>query len=266
MNKKYVSLTLGALATTAMIVPAFAQNTPTANNVMQDSNRMMRRGGEAKGNGQMVRQIVTGTVTGISGNTITLSGTQGMTSSTTPKTIFTIDATNAKVMKAGQDGALSAIVVGDTIAVSGTLSGTTITASTIRDARMMGRGEDMKRGGIDNDAKAMQELQGNGQPVVAGTITAITGTTLTLTNKSNVTYTAEVGTAKIIVKGATSTLTSVKVGDSIIIQGTVNGTIITATTVINNGAPKATTGQGQNQSRGGFFSSLGGFFGRMFGF
>lgn len=276
MNKKYVSAALGVTASIAMIVPAFAENTPTTNNGMRDSNRMMRRGGEQEGrglgNGQMTRPVVTGTVTAVSGNTITLSGNAGMMSSSTPKTTFTIDATNAKVLKAGKEIKVATIVTGDTLAVSGTLTGTNVVATIIHDGIMMGgRGGDMKNNAIKNDAQAMQQLQGNGQPVVAGNVTAINGSTITVTNKSNVTYTADTSAAKVLVSGVTSTLASVKVGDSVVVQGTVNGTAITASTVIDNGTPRTipttnTTGQPENQGRMGFFGGIGSFFGKMFGF
>lgn len=276
MNKKYVSAALGVTASIAMIVPAFAENAPTTNNGMRDSNRMARRGGEQEGrglgNGQMIRPVVTGTVTSISGNTITLSGNAGMMSSSTPKTTFTIDATNAKVLKVGKEIKVATIIVGDTLAVSGTLTGTNVVATIIHDGIMMGgRGGEMKNNAINKDVQAIQQLQGNGQPVVAGTVTAMNGTSLTITNKSNVTYTAETNTAKILVSGATSTLASVKVGDAIVIQGTVNGTTITASTVIDNGTPRTipttnTTGQPENQGRMGFFGGIGSFFGKMFGF
>ncbi len=275
MNKKYVSAALGVTASIAMIVPAFAENTPTTNNGMRDGSRMMKRGGENEGRGkslgndQMMRPVVAGTVTAISGNTITISGHQGMASSSAPQTTFTIDATNAKITKANTTGTITSIVVGDTITVSGTLTGTNVVATMIRDGVMLGRGGEMRNNAIRNDAQAMQQLQGNGQPVVAGTISAINGASITITNKSNVTYTVDANTAKILVSGATSSLSSVKVGDAVVVQGSVNGTTITASTIIDNGTPKAitnTVGQGNNQIKRGFFGGIGGFFGKMFGF
>ena len=63
-----------------------------------------------------------GTVAAISGNTITLTGKNGTT--------YTIDAASSAVKKVSS-ATLSDIAVGDTLDVSGTTSGTTVTATNI---------------------------------------------------------------------------------------------------------------------------------------
>jgi hypothetical protein len=278
MNKKYISVALGAVTGIAMIVPAFAQTgVPTTTN----TQRMMRFGGgqkgEVRGPGtkQMInRPSVQGTVTGVSGNIITLSGHLGMASSTVAiaSTTFTIDATNAKIIKNNATSTVTAIVAGDTLYVQGTVTGTNVVATMIRDGFVMGTraGKGDRTNGNQNNGGALQQLQGNGQPIVAGTVSSISGTTLIITNKSNVTYTVDVTSSKILKNNATSTVTSVATGDMVIIQGAVNGTTITASTVIDNGAPKAMTAPqqalNQKQTPKGFFSGIGGFFSRMFGF
>lgn len=287
MNKKYISVALGTAAGISMIIPAFAQNAPTTNNGMQkgrpnhqqntkrdgENGSNQNEKGKGFGNGQMMtRPVVSGTVTLIAGNTITISGHQGMASSSAPLTTFVIDATNAKIMKANVAGTITSVVVGDTVVVSGTLTGTNVVATMIRDGVMMDRGGE-GRGMMNNtnsaNAQAMQQLQGNGQPVIAGTITAINGTSVTITNKSNVTYTAETSAAKVIIAGTASTIASAKVGDMVIVQGTINGTAITASSVIDNGTVPTTTTNTQpvqNTNKVGFFGGIGGFFGKMFGF
>lgn len=283
MNKKYATLAILAGASASAMIPAFAENNPSTNQSNHQEGRsrgmMQRMGerGEGLSRGMMTRPLAEGKVTAISGNSITMSGHQGMMSSSTPETIFTIDATNAKVLKNNSTSSVSAILVGDTIGVSGTLSGTTITATIIHDGIMRGRfgeGKEDGRGMTGNqnqvNAQAIQQLQGNGQPVIAGTITAINGNSLTITNKANITYSADISTSKIIVGGQTATASQIKVGDMVMLQGTVNGTAVTATTLIDNGAAQiqnTTTGQEQGmQQRGGFFRSIGGFFGRLFGY
>lgn len=280
MNKKYIGAALGVTTLAAMAIPAFAESNQTITNNRQNQEQYDRREnlgnkgrGMMPGNTQMMsRPTVSGTVTIVSGNTITISGHQGIASSSTPLSTFVIDATNAKIIKGDQTTTITTIVAGDTIAVHGTLTGNTVVATMIRDGVMMRRdseGRGMMNPTNSANTQAIQQLQGNGQPIIAGTITAISGTSLTITNKSNVTYTAETSAAKVIINGAVSAITSAKIGDMVIVQGTIHGNAITASSVIDNGtAPAAaTTNQSTgNTTRGGFFGGIGNFFGKMFGF
>jgi hypothetical protein len=83
---------------------------------------------------------VMGTVSAINGSTLTVLGKNGTT--------YSVDATNAKVLKGTQgakptDSTLGAIAVGDTVGIQGTVSGTTVTAKEIMDGvfgNPMGRG------------------------------------------------------------------------------------------------------------------------------
>lgn len=75
-------------------------------------------GGHGRGAGVM------GEVTGVDGNTITVTGKNGQT--------YTVEAGSATVQKM-VTGSLSDIAVGDTIGVQGAVSGTSVTASTIMD-------------------------------------------------------------------------------------------------------------------------------------
>lgn len=290
---KKQTLSIGALAVAGAafaVVPVFAQ-TPTATtegrgmmrgNFQEQGARgqgmlgMMNRGG---GIG-MTRPAAIGTVTAISGNTITLSGnTDFREASSTSKTIFTINAANATVIKNQATSTVSSIIVGDKLAVQGTTNGTTITATIIHDD-VMPRGGMMSRGGegMMNGSSSLSQLQGNGQPVIAGSITAINGNTVTITNKSNVAYTIDVTKAKVTIKNVAGTASSLTIGDQIFAQGTINGTSVVAATVIDNGAYAAqnipptgtvqtnTPGQGMMGGRDGFFGGITHFFSRMFGF
>ena len=291
MKKQTLSICALAIAGTALtVIPVFAQ-TPTATT---EGHGMMRsnfqeRGGRGEGMPGMMnreggigmaRPAAIGTVTAISGNTITLSGnTDFREASSTPKTIFTIDATNAKVIKNQATSTVSSILVGDKLVVQGTTNGTTVTATMIHDGimprnSMMGRNGE----GMMNGSSSLSQLQGNGQPVIAGTITTINGNTVTITNKSNATYTIDVTNAKITVKNIAGTASSLAVGDQIFAQGTINGTSVVAATIIDSGAqvvqntPPAgvaqtnTMNQGMMGGRGGFFGGITSFFSRIFGF
>ncbi len=99
-------------------------------------------------------------------------------------------------------------------------------------------------------------------PLVAGTISSISGNSVVITNKSNVTYTVDVTNAKIVEGQNTVTVSNIAVGDSLVVQGTVNGNSVTASSVIdqkiwNNKYPQ------QNK---GFFGAIGAFFSHLFGF
>ncbi len=72
---------------------------------------------------------VVGTVSTVNGNTLIVMAKMKRKGDTT----YTVDATNAKVIKAGTSTAVSNIAVGDTVMIKGTINGTNITATSIRD-------------------------------------------------------------------------------------------------------------------------------------
>jgi len=212
----------------------------------------------------MPRPAVVGTVASVSGTTLTVTAKNWKHASTTATT-YTVNAANATVTKDGAASTVSAIAVGDQVMVRGTVSGTNVTATVINDGKALGR-PDMseKRSDMMDIASRTPEIAGNGQPVIGGKVTAINGSTLTLTNSSNATYTVDATSAKIVKAGVTgAVLSNVAVGDSVIVQGTVNGTSVTASSLIDQGtAPVA----GQPASHRGFMGIIGGFFSHLFGF
>jgi hypothetical protein len=262
-KKVYSSIALATLLSVAIVIPAFADTPvvpaqPTWNGPMQG---MFNRGGMMGGMRKMGPAIF-GTVSAVSGNTITLSGRTGFASSTSATT-FTIDATNAKVEKNNATSSVSSIAIGDTLLVQGKVTGTTIAATNIRDGVMpMGRG---MMGGRNAFASSTPIIQGNGEPIIAGTISAISGATLTVINKSNVTYTVDATNAQIASGNKITTLSNVALGDSVVVQGTVNGTSIIASSVIDQ--PKPVETKKPILSRvADVFGSIKGFFGHLFGF
>jgi hypothetical protein len=118
--------------------------------------------------------------------------------------------------------------------------------------------------------------QGNGQPIVGGSVSAVSGTSLTVTNSSNVTYAIDASSATVFKKGATSTVADIAVGDEVIVQGAVSGQSVTANSVIDHGTKLAPSAAATNADRtspassrgkmGGFFGGIGNLFHRMFGF
>jgi hypothetical protein len=207
---------------------------------------MMNRNGQGS--------AIVGTVSSVSGNIIMVSAKKGLgEKNNSTATTYTVDATNAKITKGKTAGTISSIVVGDKVMVQGTITGTNVVAKNIRDGVLQ------------------PQIQGNGQPIVAGKITAISGNTITITNGSNVAYTVDATNAKFEVKGAvTPTISNIAVGDNVVVQGTVNGNMVTASSVIDQKAQIKNNTESTNNVNdnfmGGMMRGMGNFFKRMFGF
>lgn len=261
----FTKRSLGALVAGSAIIGSFTLAVPA----FAAESVGMRPTGIHTG-GQMMRPVVTGTVTTISGNTLTVTvkGWQRGNKAAPTSTVYTVDATNAAITKGSATSTVSAILVGDTVMIKGTVTGTNVVATTIRDGIARGLGK-MPEGKPDvNSLTPLTLPAGNGQPVVGGNVTAISGNSITVMNSSNVTYTIDVTTAKVTKKGVTTaTLTNITVGDSVIVQGRVNGTSVTASIVIDQGALSSSTSTGTiPEKRSGIMSSIGGFFSHLFGF
>ena len=216
------------------------------------------------------RPAVVGKVTTVSGNTLTVTsqpwhrGPKGST--TTQVTVYTVDASGATVTKDGKLSSVSGVSVGDFVVVRGSVSGTTVTATSIRDGKMGGL---RMRGDWDKDASStpvMPPIQGNGDPVIGGTVSAVTGSTLTVAAKAGQTYSVDASGATIAKRGVTNAaLSNVSVGDAVVVQGTVSGTTVQASSVLDQGTLPG-SGGGTPPHHRGFFGAVGGFFTRMFGF
>jgi len=256
-KKNYISLlTVGLIATSLLIGGSvFAQN---------GQDNRIGQGKVGRPVGQMMGFGVFGTVASINGTTITVTSVPRLnmrktaTTTPTPSPItYTVDAKNAKVTKNNADSAVSAIAVGDTVMVQGTVTGTNIVAKTIRD---------------EVGQPKQPAIQGNGQPIVAGSVTIISGNTITITNKSNITYTVDASNSKFVVRGITSpTISNIIVGDNLTVQGVVNGNSVVASSIIDQKV-KADNNSGDNNEQpkrgfmGGMMNGIGNFFKHMFGF
>ena len=267
MSKKYIT----ALALTAVVATSlygaqtFADTqaptpTPPANHGLRgEFNGMMRKSQGQRG--------MFGTVSAITGNTFTFTvkarpmrTDKSQSATVQPTTTYTVDATNATVMKGGKKMTVADIANGDTLVVMGQTTGTTITATRIMDG-VPGMGGERPEG-------TTPAFTGNGMPVIAGKIATISGNSVTVSNRENVTYTVDVTNAKVEQKGTTATVSSLTVGDMVIVQGTVNGTTVSATSVIDQGVAQApeTSSKVTNQApqKQGLFGKIGAFFGRFF--
>jgi hypothetical protein len=275
-NKKYVysAIVLTTLSALVTAIPALADNTaPTTTTAPSAWGNGSGRGMMNRGGRGMMKPGVFGTVSAVSGNTITVSGEQGF-SPNAVATTFTVDATNAKIVKNSVVGlsTISNIAVGDFIMAQGTLTGNNLVATMIRDGQPgignRGGGNNSKNGNQSGKISPVSLITGNGQPVVAGNVSAVNGSTLTITNKSNVSYTVDVTNAKIVQGQNTILVSNVVVGDSVIVQGAVNGNDIVASSIIDQARPAgATTGTtATTKPHQGFFAGVGSFFAHIFGF
>ncbi|MDE2030838.1 MAG: hypothetical protein KGI58_01080 [Patescibacteria group bacterium] len=255
----YAIIALTLLGTMATVVPVFAESN---NDQSTQLNNWGNRGFMGFMHGHREGPAVIGTVSAINGNTITVNGKQGFGTNAVAST-FTVDATNARITKGNVVGTISSIIVGDTIVVHGTISGTNVTATNIHDGIVVRN---------DNDAantikQGIPAIMGNGEPVVAGNVSAISGSTITITNKSNVSYTVDATNAKITQGPNIILISNIAVGDTLIVQGTVNGNSIVATSVVDQNRPVNTSiPTNAEQPHRGFFGSIGLFFMHMFGF
>ena len=98
--------------------------------------------------------------------------------------------------------------------VQGIVSGTTINATKITDGSM---------GGLRGPPGARSTV---------GTVSALSGNTITLTGKNGTTYTIDASTAS-VEKVSSSSVSSIAVGDSLTINGTVSGSSVTAKNIID---------------------------------
>lgn len=206
-------------------------------------------------------RAIFGTVSAVNGSTITVSSKSMVKdSSTIPvTTTYTVNTTSSTVVdKNTATSAVSAITVGDTVMIEGTVTGTTVTATKIHDG-IMAKGVVKK---MDNKDE-ISVLEGNGQPIIGGTVTAVSGNTVTITNKSNVAYTVDVTNAKITKSGTVAAASNIAVGDELIAQGTINGNSVAAVNVVDS-AKISSNVNGKGHS--GFLGAIGSFFSRIFGF
>ncbi len=175
--------------------------------------------------------IAAGLVTAVSGNIITMTDTKSGTT-------YSVDATNAAITKRAKPTTapalgsarptpatitVSGIAVGDMVAVNGTVNGTTIIATKVQDG-VFGRGGES---GMGKDMAGADHGSG-----VMGTVTAVHGSTVTVTGKDGKTYTVD-ATNSTIGKFQTITVSGIQIGDSVGVQGTVNGTSVTAKNIMD---------------------------------
>jgi hypothetical protein len=183
---------------------------------------------------------------------------------------YTVDASKATFKKNKVASTLVGIVVGDTIKVQGAVSGTNITATFICDGPK-GNLNGKKLGERGNRfGSTTSPIQGTGQPVIAGNVTAINNSILTVATKTGIQYTVDAASAKIIKGQTTIVISNIAIGDPVVVQGLTNVTAVTASSIIDQAkAPVTGATSGTKVNSGnhfGFFGQVGSFFKSIFGF
>ncbi len=160
---------------------------------------------------------VGGTISAINGSVITISGNERHAGT------FTVETSGATFTKAGASASLASFAVGDYVRAEGTVNGTNVTATTVSDAPGMGMGK---------GDRGMGGRHGKG-PGVMGQVSAISGSTITVTGMDGQSYTVDAASAKVqrMVEGS---LSDIAVGDRIGVHGTVSGTTVTATNIMDD--------------------------------
>ena len=163
------------------------------------------------------------------------------------------------------------IKVGDAVAVVGVGSGTSVKASLIVAGVQQMRGGTRRiaedtRGGTQSIAS---NFSGNREPVIAGILTSKNGNSFVITTRSGIVYTIDVTSAKIMLTGnSAGTITDLQNGDSLVVEGTVGGSAVVATTVFDEKSlqPSSSSTIPLHAERENISSRVGGFFKKLFGF
>jgi hypothetical protein len=199
MKLKTAHFIAGAVIVTAVALPIVTMaQTPGLTRFM---------GGRNKTHQVMANNMIFGTVSGKSGTTLTVTDAKG--------TVYTVDASSAKIDPgmAGAGLSVANIAEGDKVVITGPVTGTNETAKTISDRSM------------------------NGRNIFTGTVTAASGSVLTIdtiVNKVKTSYTVDATSATLLKgmgAGTAMTATDIKTGDRIFAIGTLSGTNVAATSV-----------------------------------
>lgn len=257
MIKNYLKvLTLGVLLVFGASL-AYAETSTTGNNHRGPGGMVGNKSGSPTERVPMYM----GTVKSISDSTITIESKKfdPKNKDSTETVTYTVNASDATFYKNKETAKLSDITVGERISVEGTLSGTSITATKIDIGGLGPKGGTMNSGNV----------KGTGEPVVMGKIVSVDtdAKTITIKNNSDVTYTVDLSNAKLTKDGTAVDISSLATDNAVIVQGAVNNTTVTASSLIvdshSNTNSQDSTVNGQKV---GFFKKVGNFFSKLFGF
>lgn len=282
MRKKHVSKTLYALAMilglglatsaeASMKLPGFWGRQESRSEDRQEDRR--GEGMDDKPGIRMaVGQSLTGTVTVIGTNTITVNGKHASTTG-----LFIVDVSSAKFFKNNATTTLNAILLGDTVFVQGKVSGNSVTASAVYSGKLPAalqkveiRKEEKKEERKEKREDRMADrLRGT---AILGIVTNVNGNTILVdgrfgTSTATTTYTVNAANAKIFKDKATTTVSAILVGDRVLVEGTVSGTTVTANVIFDGKLPlngKAFGAFSYEPEQGKFFQKINNFLKNFF--
>jgi hypothetical protein len=239
---------------------------------MMQNGQGGQQGGPQGQGGQMGNQkpMIMGTVTDIDNDTITIESKQftpkdvkDTTTTKTEKTVtYTVDVSNATFYEDNETAELSDIEVGNKIMIEGTVSDTTkVTATKVHIGDFSGL-KDETASGIST---------GTGEPVVMGKVTDIDESDgkIEIANNNSVTYEIDLSDAKITKDGKTITISDISEDDVVLVQGTIDGNDVTASSLSvqsEKGNSQSNDDNNLNGQKTGFFHKIGNFFSKFFGF
>ena len=215
-----------------------------------------RSGAAGQGQGALPGGMGTrGTIASIDGSTITLtadlSDPGGTSSGSASTSTVTVTTSSDTVVTETVAGTASDIAVGDTVRVEGTTSGTEIAAVEVHDlgtedlSALAGGGGggtppsdgDMPAGMTPPDGMTAPDGTSGGQSGpgggmgTVGTVTARSGSTLTVEGTDGGTYTVTLADDTSVVVARTITLSDLAVGDAITVTGTTSDGTVAATAI-----------------------------------
>ena len=217
MNTK-LKISILSLATFALVAAAPAVSFAHEDSLIKTdlsvkaSVKADKKAGDRKDMKNFARRILEGTVTSVGTNgSLTVEKTNG-----TQATVQTSSSTTVK--KDGKPAVMADVTAGTMIAAKGTWD----SASSVFTASKIA---------IVKKLHPIRNWMANlfAQHVVNGSITAISGSTLTVQSENGTSYTVNTSSAKFLAKSQTAaSLSEVKVGDKVHIFGNISGTSVTA--------------------------------------
>lgn len=261
LNKKSIVSVgvLAAVAAFASAVPAFAEEGGLKAGIRADIRSDIRKE-VRKDVMQAMRPDVVGKVTAVSGSTITVSG-RSLSGAASSTSTFSVDASGATILRGNATSTVGNIKVGDPVIIQGVVTGTNVVAKVVRFAELRNGSEK------DDKGKNKDKIVGDGNPVVAGVVSAISGNTVSITASNSIVYSVDATNAKVQVKGvASSTVSNIAVGDKVVAQGVITGNSVVATSIFDQGQPSGDNKGRGNDAKPGFIKKVGGWFKNLFGF
>ena len=235
---------------------------------------LMSKGGEKRPDiRMMIGRGISGKVTAVGANTLTVNGRHASTTG-----IFTVDVTTAQFFKNKATTTLASIVVGDMVSIKGDVNGNLAIAEAVYAGqlpmgiqKMIEKAKEKKEGKEDKKERKAEHIRGT---ALFGIVTGVNGTTILVSGKmgtstATTTYTVDASSAKIFKDKATTTISAILLNDKVLVEGVVVGTNVTAKVIYTGKLPlngKALGAFAEAEGKGKFLGKIQNFFKAFFSF